>query len=216
MKNTLHRAGIILMCFVCVLLISSISGCANLLSQFTHNETPVKPTALGQSEQYTAMLAEALFSTLTTDRQYRYAVAGFVPVTSMRSDLSEQGPLMLLGHQLEQGLITEAVKRGFVAQDFKASNSLIMNDSSDRALSRNLNHLSELQSIDYYITGTITEQQNGAMVNARIINVRNKDVVAAATRFFPADLFYTNEQVSLRNGQLYRAEKREHAVYTQE
>lgn len=114
---------------------------------------------------------------------------------------------MLLGHQLEQGLITEAVRRGYVAQDFKATSAIIMTDSYDRALSRDLNHLSELQNVDYYITGTISPQQNGAMVNARVINVRNKDVVAAATSFFPSDLFWEKEQLTMRNGQLYRTAK---------
>lgn len=162
---------------------------------------------LGNAELYTFNLAQELFSNMQSDRQYRYAVAGFVPVTSMQTNLKEQGPLMLLGHQLEQGLITEAVRRGFVAQDFKATKSIIMTDSYDRALSRDLNHLSELQNVDYYITGTISPQQNGAMVNARVINVRNKDVVAAATSFFPSDLFWEREQVTVRHGQLYRTEK---------
>jgi len=162
-------------------------------------------TNLGNAELYTFRLAQELFANMQSDKQYRYAVAGFVPVATMQHELNQQGPLMLLGHQLEQGLITEAVRRGFVAQDFKASNAIIMTDTFDRALSRDLSHLSELQNVDYYVTGTITAQQNGAMVNARVINVRNKDVVAAATSFFPADLFWEKEQVSLRNGQLYRS-----------
>jgi TolB-like protein len=144
---------------------------------------------------------------MNADRQYRYAVVGFVPVTSMQQDLSQQGPLMLLGHQLEQGITTEVVRRGFIAQDYKATNTIIMGRDSDRALSRNVEHLKGLQPIDYYITGTITEQETGAMVNARIINVRNKDVIAAATKFFPAELFWQQEQVILRNGMPYRSSK---------
>lgn len=187
-----------------------------MLSQFQGSKEQAQAQALGNAELYTHRLAQELFSNLRADRQYRYAVAGFVPVATMRQDMSQQGPLMLLGHQLEQGLITEAVRRGFVAQDFKASNAIIMTDLSDRALSRDLNHLSQLQNIDYYITGTISAQENGAMVNARIINVRNKDVVAAATGFFPADLFWHKEQVTLRNNHLYRSEKPSQATYTQE
>lgn len=216
MKNILHGVGSILLCLLCVLLLVSLSGCANLLSQFSEDTPPVATPNLGESAQFTALLANDLFMNTNADNQYRYAVAGFVPVDTMRTDLNQQGPLMLLGHQLEQGLITEAVRRGYIAQDFKASNALILSDHSDRALSRDINHLSELQNIDYYITGTITPQQHGAMVNARIINVRNKDVVAAATRFFPADLFWNEEQVSLRNGHLYRADKTTPTQYTQE
>jgi TolB-like protein len=195
-------------CAIGVLSITSLTACSNLVSRQAPDRAISAPSALGNSELFTFHLAQELFANMQPDQQYRYAVAGFVPVTSLQTDLSEQGPLMLLGHQLEQGLITEAVRRGFVAQDFKASNAIIMNNDSDRALSRDLTYLSGLQNIDYYITGTITPQQNGAMVNARVINVRNKDVVAAATSFFPADLFWESEQITLRNGQLYRSEKR--------
>jgi TolB-like protein len=208
MKNSMHSLLSFAFCIVCILLIISLSGCTNLLTQEQSHPNPsIKSSQnLGNVELYTNRLAMELFSSINADRQYRYAVAGFVPVTTMQNNLSEQGPLMLLGHQLEQGLMTEAVRRGFIAQDFKATNAIIMSAQDDRALSRDLEHLSQLQNIDYYITGTITPQQQGAMVNARIINVRNKDVIAAATGFFPGDLFWDQEQVTLRNGNLYRTQ----------
>ena len=207
MKNVFNRTTTLLLRIVCLLILMSLVGCANLLSPSKPVATKQEKSVLGNAELYTYRLAQELFSNMQADRQYRYAVAGFVPVDSMQTNLNQQGPLMLLGHQLEQGFITEAVRRGLVAQDYKATNAIIMNDDSDRALSRDLAHLSQLQNVDYYITGTITQQQNGAMVNARIINVRNKDVVAAATGFFPAELFWQQEQVTLRNGHLYRTEK---------
>jgi TolB-like protein len=113
---------------------------------------------------------------------------------------------MLLGQQLEQGLMTEAVKRGFVAQDFKAANNITITENSDRILSRDITQLSSVQRVDFFITGTVTHQQEGAVVNARIINARSKDVVAAATKFFPGDIFWETEQVTTRGGRLYRIE----------
>ena len=82
----------------------------------------------------------------------------------------------------------------------------MLNDNSDRILTRDIEQLSDIERVDFYITGTLVYQQAGAMVNARIINARNKDVVAAATRFFPSELFWETEQVSSRNGRLYRTE----------
>lgn len=216
MRNVVTTSKRIALCISASILLGVLAGCANLLPLSSPAAKVKEPLALGNAELFTFRLAQELFSNMQADRQYRYAVAGFVPVTSMQINLDEQGPLMLLGHQLEQGLITEAVRRGYVAQDYKASNAIIMTDSYDRALSRDLAHLSQLQNVDYYITGTITPQQNGAMVNARVINVRNKDVVAAATSFFPADLFWEREQVTLRNGQLYRTEKSSHVSTTLE
>ncbi len=188
----------------------SLTGLTGCFSLYDNDSASQQSTVsnLGHAEQYTIDLANELFADFNANKHQRYAVATFVPVTDMQIDLSRQSPLMALGHQLEQGLITEAVRRGFVTQDFKATNAIILGKDYDKALSRDLNHLSEQQKIDYYITGTITAQQNGAMVNARIINVRSKDVVAAATSFFPNDLFWENEQVMMREGHIYRTEKR--------
>ncbi|MEM0911071.1 MAG: FlgO family outer membrane protein [Pseudomonadota bacterium] len=207
MRKYLNNLVTFVFCLACILVILTLNGCSSLLSQKDTSVNNTRPSLLGNSELYVHQLANELFFNVAADRQFRLAVAGFVPVTTLKTDLSQQGPLMLLGHQLEQGLTTEAVRRGFVAQDFKAANSIIMNVDSDRALSRNLAHLRNNQNVDFYITGTITEQEEGAMVNARIINVRNKDVIAAATKFFPAALFWRDEQITSRNGMLYRTEK---------
>nr|WP_297347710.1 FlgO family outer membrane protein [uncultured Glaciecola sp.] len=96
----------------------------------------------------------------------------------------------------------------FVAQDYKAANSITITENSDRILSRDVDKLTAVQRVDFFITGTITEQQLGAVVNARIINARSKDVVAAATKFFPGDIFWETEQVTTRGGKLYRIENK--------
>lgn len=167
---------------------------------------PLDVPALGNAEYHTYLLANELFAGLAPTRQARYAVVGFVPVDTMKYNKHDQHPLMMLGHQLEQGMMTEATKRGFTAQEFKLSNDIIVNDESDRILTRNIDQLSDIERVDFYITGTLVYQQSGAIVNARIVNARNKDVVAAATRFFPAELFWEEERVTSRNGRLYRTE----------
>lgn len=162
--------------------------------------------ALGNAEYEIFLLANELFADLAPARHSRYAVAGFVSADSLSFNSEDQKPLMQLGVQLEQGLVTEATKRGFTAQEFRLTNDIIISKDSDRVLSRDVTHLSGLDRVDYYITGTLVHQQDGAMVNAKVIDVRSKDVVAAATRFFPAGLFWDKEQVTTRNGRLYRTE----------
>ena len=164
--------------------------------------------ALGNVEYHTYVLANELFANVRPARQTRYAVTGFVPVDSLTYDETFQHPLQLLGHQLEEGILTEATKRGFTAQEFKLTNDIIVGEKSDRVLSRDIDQLSAMERVDFFITGTLVYQQEGAMVNARIINARTRDVVAAATRFFPAELFWLDEQVTTRNGRLYRTENK--------
>jgi len=185
-----------------------LSGCSssqNTNDQLSQSQLATVP-ALGTVEYHTYLLANELFADVRPARQSRYAVVGFVPVDSMKYNADHQHPLMLLGHQLEQGLITEATKRGYSTQEFKLSNDIIVNDTSDRILTRDIDQLSNIERVDFYITGTMVYQQSGAMVNARIVNARNKNVVAAATRFFPAELFWEEEQVTTRGGMLYRTQ----------
>lgn len=190
------------------LILAIIGGCQSSddpKAQMSQSD-PLAIPALGNVEYHTYILANELFADLRPSRQARYAVAGFVPVDTMKYNKNDQHPLMMLGHQLEQGMMTEATKRGFTTQEFKLSNDIIVNDESDRVLTRNIDQLSDIERVDFYITGTLVYQQSGAVVNARIINVRNKDVVAAATRFFPAEIFWEEERVTSRNGRLYRTE----------
>ena len=205
MKNSIASGATFLLCLISILVLISLSGCT-LTGAQRDETTEVADSNLGKAEEFTTELADELFAALLPDRQYRYAVAGFVPVDTLKRDHQHQGPLMHLGHQLEQGLTTEAVKRGFIAQDFKVANGIIIDDLSDRVLSRNVDNLTSVQAIDFYISGTITQQSTGAMVNARVIDARTRDVIAAATQFFPDDLFWPGEKVSTRNGRLYRSE----------
>lgn len=193
---------------VTVALVTLLGGCATSTTKDTQMEQAEVPNvpALGNVEYHTYILANELFAGVRPARQARYAVVGFVPANTMKYNGDDQHPLMMLGHQLEQGMITEASKRGFTTQEFKLSNDIMINDESDRVLTRNIEQLSDVERVDYYITGTLVQQQAGAMVNARIINVRTKNVVAAATRFFPAELFWEREQVTSRHGKLYRTE----------
>ena len=190
------------------LILGLLSGCSSSeepKSQFAQTDAS-DVSALGNVEYHTYMLANELFADVGQARQSRYAVVGFVPADTMKYSANHQHPLMLLGHQLEQGMITEATKRGFTTQEFKLSNDIIVSDESDRVLTRDIDQLSNIERVDFYITGTMVYQESGAVVNARIINARNKNIVAAATRFFPAELFWREEQVTTRNGKLYRTE----------
>ena len=187
--------------------LTSLSGCAALdpfNAETSSPQTQQQATALGNIEMYTSQLADELFASMPDARRYRFAVAGFVPVQRLSFDPSHQDPLMLLGHQLEQGMMTEAARRGMITQDYKTTNDIIINDDGDRVFTRNIEQLKGGERVDFFISGTITHQQEGAIVNARVIHVNSKDVVAAATKFFPATLFWQREQVTTRNGMIYR------------
>ncbi|GAA0858432.1 FlgO family outer membrane protein [Aliiglaciecola litoralis] len=190
-------------------LIVALNGCSSLYSETplqTSEQPELEIPALGNVEYHTSQLANELFSMIRADRDYRYAVVNFVPVTSLKYNRNHQHPLMLLGHQLSDGLITEANRRGFITQDYKITNDILITGDAEYAISRDVSRLAPLQNVDFYIAGTITEQQEGAIVNARIVHVESKDVVASATKFFPAELFWQREKVTTRGGMIYRTD----------
>ncbi len=190
-------------------LFATIGGCANNPEpEYTQQavESELDIPALGNIEYHTSLLADELFARVRADRDFRYAVVNFVPVDSLKFDDDHQHPLMLLGHQLSEGLVTEASRRGFITQDYKITNDILITNNAEYAISRDVSRLSPLQNVDFYIAGTITTQQEGAIVNARIVHVESKDVVASATKFFPAQLFWQRERVTTRGGLIYRTD----------
>ena len=196
--NKLVQVGMMTFCVIL------LSACARPSGEVQDQARAVSNAPLGNVEFHTAELADELFANLKTNSRYRYAVVGFVPVAELAFNGQNQHPLMLLGHQLEQGLMTEAARRGLITQDYKTTNDIILSHDSERVFSRKVEELAAIQQIDFFISGTITEQQDGAIVNARIINRKNKNVVAAATKFFPAELFWKRENTTSRNGMIYR------------
>lgn len=171
--------------------------------------TQLSPDALGNVEFHTSEFADELLGTFRyraqERNQFRFAVATFVPADTLKVDAKQKHHLEQLGRQLEQGMMTELARRGYIAQDYKATNNIIIEEHADRVFSRDVDELySHHHNIDFYLSGTITETENGAVVNARIIHVETKDVVAAATRFFPAGLFWQEGKVTTRGGMIYR------------
>lgn len=205
MKNQLSNAALFLLSVGSMLLLMSLAGCSSSPPISKSRAIDVQP--LGNAELYTHELASELFHHVALDPRQRYAVTGFVPSDTFSHNPMAHGPLMILGQQLEQGLMTEAVKRGFTAQEYKLTRGIVLSSHIDRALSRQVAELAPSKPIDFYITGTITYQQSGALVNARIVDAISKDVVAAASKFFPDTLFWKTEQVTTRGGRLYRTEQ---------
>ncbi|MCV5976098.1 FlgO family outer membrane protein, partial [Escherichia coli] len=57
----------------------------------------------------------------------------------------------------------------------------------DFALSRDWQALAQEQQIHYVLTGTMLRQGGGVLVNARVVGMQSRVVVATAQGFLPAD-----------------------------
>lgn len=105
----------------------------------------------------------------------------------------------LLGYQLAESFMHELHKFRIPVIDFKATQYIRVTDSGDFLLSRDFLELKNRVAIDYILTGTMTKHQGGYLVNARILGMESKAVVASAQMMIPfyiADaLMPTNEEL---------------------
>lgn len=103
----------------------------------------------------------------------------------------------LLGYQLAESFMHELHKFRIPVVDFKATEYIRVTPTGDFLLSRDFLELKNRVDIEYILTGTMTKHQGGYLVNARILGMESKAVVASAQMMIPfyiADaLLPTNE-----------------------
>lgn len=98
------------------------------------------------------------------------------------SDLQETN---LLGYQLSESFMHELHKFRIPVIDFKATSYIRVTPTGDFLLSRDFLELKERVQVEYILTGTMTKHQGGYLVNARILGLETKAVVASAQMMIP-------------------------------
>ncbi|MEP4889374.1 MAG: FlgO family outer membrane protein [Aliiglaciecola sp.] len=91
----------------------------------------------------------------------------------------------LLGFQLTESFMHELHKFRIPVIDFKATEYIRVTEHGDFLLSRDFLELTEQSPIEYILTGTMTKHQGGYIVNARILGLESKAVVASAQMLMP-------------------------------
>ena len=98
------------------------------------------------------------------------------------SDLQQTN---LLGHQMAESFMHEFHKYRIPVVDVKATDYIRVTEAGDFALSRDYLELKANLPIEYVLTGTLTRHQGGMMVNARVVGVTSRAVVATAQSLIP-------------------------------
>lgn len=110
------------------------------------------------------------------------AVTSFV---NLQSDFATSN---VVGNQLAESFVHEVHKFGIPVVDYKATDFIRVTPQGDFILSRDFSELKANLPIKYVLTGTLVEQQDGMLVNARIVGISSKAVVASAQGFLPAQI----------------------------
>ncbi|WP_372761900.1 FlgO family outer membrane protein [Pseudoalteromonas sp.] len=135
----------------------------------------------------------------------RIAVSSFYYADALDSKLIS-GQAAGLSQQLQESLLTQFTQLGYHTVEYRLTNSLTLNRHADSALSRELAELRERQNIDLIITGTVTRQQHAYIVNARLVNINNNQVLSAGSTEIPINVMWGSEKVQQRESHLYRSE----------
>jgi len=130
------------------------------------------------------------------------AVASFVNLNDLEST-------NWLGNQIAENFVHELQRHGLVVIDYKATGHIRVTKEGDYVFSRDWQELPERQIIDYIVAGTMMEQKDGIIINARMIGIQSHVVVATAQSFIPkwviGDEKGKNENVNIKDGMIIRS-----------
>lgn len=132
------------------------------------------------------------------------AVASFVNLKDLEST-------NWLGNQLSENFVHELQRHGLIVVDFKTTGHIRVTENGDYVFSRDWKELPERQIIDYVVAGTMVKQEDGVMVNARMIGMQSRVVVATSQSFIPnwvlGDELARQENVRIKDGMILRENK---------
>lgn len=130
------------------------------------------------------------------------AVGTFLPINLTDSpNLAEQ---KFIGLQIQESFITLATQAGLNVVEFKTAAAIKITADADVMLSRDIKDLQNDINAQYFLTGTYSEHDNKLMVNARIIELTNQRVIAAATDYVAMPSLQNTKEVMMKNNMIYR------------
>jgi TolB-like protein len=91
----------------------------------------------------------------------------------------------VLGNQLSEYFISEIQQFGLAVVDFMAMDAIRVTERGDFVFSRNSFELAKNLQMDHMLSGTLIDKAKGVQINARIISIDNKRVVASASVLIP-------------------------------
>lgn len=145
---------------------------------------------------------QMLQSSAFVNQKTPVAVASFVNLNDLEST-------NWLGNQIAENFVHELQRHGLVVIDFKATGHIRVTKEGDYVFSRDWKELPERQIIDYVVAGTMMEQEDGIIINARMIGIQSHVVVATAQSFIPSWVLgeekSQNENVKMKDGMIIRS-----------
>lgn len=153
--------------------------------------------------QHITRLANTLFSSAQDIKLHQsVAVGTFLPIDLINGkSMPKQSNI---GLQIQESFITLGTQAGLNILEYRTMSSIKLQENADVMLSREIENLHTNIDAQYFLTGTYLVQENSLLVNARLIELSNQNVVAAATDYIPTFSLESKQQVTMKNNMLYR------------
>lgn len=162
------------------------------------------PVQQNSIHQHSVRIANSMTTSLRSlPYGAKVAVGTFLPPKTLKAD-SVPWQQQDIALQLQESFITIYTQMGFTVVEYRTRNHIALEPNADVMLSRDVEQLAKRQEIDFYVAGTLTEQEDAYVVNVRMIDSNNNEVVAAATDYLPNTILMHADKVRITNGHLQR------------
>lgn len=153
-------------------------------NQISNNETSSSPTPLLYTiNDYVRNLTQDLVANM--EQITSLTPLGITHFAWLDSDLHQSNVMAL---QMAEGFKHEFHQYRIPVVDFKSTGFIRITVQGDFYLSRDHDDLNFDVPMDYILTGTFASHRGGVLINARVIDVSTKQIVASAQSLIPAHI----------------------------
>lgn len=145
---------------------------------------------------YVEQMALDLVDTMQQESDLGIAVTSFVDFDASLNNSNQ------LGNQIAESMLHQLQKFGYGVIDFKTRDAISINNRGDFVFSRDIDELAKKRIASHVLAGTLMYRRNGVEVNARIINVDTKQVIATSQKIIPNYVLQSeqiNAQTAMNN-----------------
>lgn len=197
-------------CLLAVLIFGQ--GCSNYTHQPINN--PINSldsysyTEFRPLSYYAETMSNALIANSRKDiKDKRVAVGTILKSLNRDNENRSPHPFFQLGNLLQEELISAMGRKFVTVVEYRTTQNIIMEQHSNTMLSNSPTEITASQSIDYFLTGTYSNNSNGASINLRLIDAETNNVISTDSQFIPINVFERHNAQTTKsiNGYLYRS-----------
>lgn len=182
----------------------SLLGCEMLLDEDVSSESmKVEEAVASSSYELTNLLAQQLAQLDAYKITEKNTVVSTFVWNESLTTSTDQYRLSELGLQLSEQTKHALVQEKARVVETYAGKAVSISDDGTYFLSRDVEDLYQHLNADYVVTGIMSKEKAGIIVNAYVIDFKSKIIVGSAQQFFPNAIFKDENNVTIKDGKLF-------------